>query len=1511
MAVVRVAIGLVAIFLIAAAGASGVQARDIVSTSFDAPSVELLGVVDRVQSTNSEIVVEIPAREGAPKSATTVTAKGFGDLHRWVVFTLHNPEPVPRDFVVSSRWDGFVGSGLVWPRHGGRQVLAIRAAPGLQPGELAENTADAFALRIGPGETITYVLELAGSDISNLSLWQRSAFDARNRQLSFFRGVVLGLAALTAVFVICLFVVRMQAVFPAATLFALASVGFIALGFGYSPRALPFLGSVGGVEDRVRAIVEALLASGALACLLTFVDLTRRMPAAGYTVMGLFAGSLGLAVFGWFDPPVVTGLARFALLFTALGGLAIVLLLWKRGTIRAQASLVFWVFLALWTLFAMAAAMGWISADIVYPVLAWGLVLVLLTMSFTVAQFAFNQGVMNSRFFEDSGRRALALAGAEQSVWDWNEDRGRLFVGAELERALGLAPGRLTRGGLKAWLELIHPADRTAYVSAVESAVRRGRGTFSQDLRLRRGDGTYRWYQLRARALPGAQGRATRCIGTLADITGRKRSEEQILFDAVHDRITGLPNRALFMDRLERAMTHARTVGGIGGLSVLVIDLDRFKHVNDGLGHAVGDSLLLTLARRLAAYVGPEDTLARLVGDQFGIILDTTRLQMPMEAYVDELRKTIAQPIPLRPREVFLTASIGLAGLRAEVERPEDLFHDAEIALYEAKRTGRDAAVFFRPAMRDQRYHRVVLEADLRRALERNEIDVVYQPIMRLGDMKLVGFEALVRWHHITHGTLEPEAFIKLAEETGVIMDLGSYVLNEAARQLGIWQRAFRPHDSLFVTVNLSSRELITRDLVDEVKTLLNREDLAPGSLKLELTESVVMENPELSVQILQKLRQLGIGIACDDFGTGYSSLGHLARLPFDMLKIDRSFLEHEQDEEETTQIILDTIVMMAHDLGMDVVSEGIETAEQAAWMGRIGCDFGQGYQFSEPLSARQVVDMLGAGGTLAARWGRARRSVWQKLAGTGDRGERAGAQPAEADRQAPSLEGSESAGADERSRQAGTAPPPPPPPPPELAVEEGAETGRDLPHPEDFGEREADHAPPPPPPSLDDRGEAGEEHPFAAGAPEETYRPWRPGDGEAADSDRPKAERADTAKLWPRERRTTEWRIWPEAASLSTARPVAPEASEEPRFTEDPGAPAETEPAGETSPATGDAGPAEPPELSGPPEDEAASPVADKGDTEAGSVPEDRTVPAEPRAEVSAPEGEAEDTGTVSGPEDAKAAGGEPEERGDRAETGEAGAQAPSEETGEAASGEALEAKGPSDSAGEPATEGSKAEAEPESKARPDEGASASEAAAETSGKDSADTASDAGPAMAGGEDVGKDEDKDISAAALKSTTKAPAATSAPADTGKAVQRPVRPAEKRKVRKKGGQGYKTVKARTAPKAKKTPTAKPAKAPGAGGAKASGSKEAGSASRSPGGGQSGKGETGDKPGDSTVRLPEMSATSFGGGQEAGRAASTSSTPSSSGPAASRGGRASPLGRRLRRRQKQPTRDEGQ
>jgi diguanylate cyclase (GGDEF)-like protein len=458
----------------------------------------------------------------------------------------------------------------------------------------------------------------------------------------------------------------------------------------------------------------------------------------------------------------------------------------------------------------------------------------------------------------------------------------------------------------------------------------------------------------------GQDGRASRCIGTLADVTAVKRAEDRLLADAVRDRITGLPNRALFMDRLEFAMRRAHMESN-RELYVLVIDLDRFKTVNDGLGHEVGDSLLSVTGRRLLTLIGPEDTLARLPGDQFAVIFNGKKPKRDVIPFAEQIRTTISRPIKLRGRELFLTASFGVARFLDDRSSPQDFVKDAEIALYEAKRRGRDSIEFFRPDMRDDRSELLALEQDLRRAIERSEIEVVYQPISRLSDMQLAGFEALVRWRHRTEGVLGPEVFMSIAEETGIIKDLSHHVLNEAARQLGIWQRAFRPDKPLFVSVNVSSSQLFNTDLVDDVRALLGREDIAEGTLKLELTESLCMENPELSIEILKRLKALGVGLACDDFGTGYSALASLRRLPFDTLKVDRSFLEADP-EDEKAMIILETIILLSHDLRLAVVAEGIESQEQIATLAELECDYGQGFLIGEPMTAKQVVEALSGG---------------------------------------------------------------------------------------------------------------------------------------------------------------------------------------------------------------------------------------------------------------------------------------------------------------------------------------------------------------------------------------------------------------------------------------------------------------------------------------------------------------------------------------------------------------------
>jgi diguanylate cyclase (GGDEF)-like protein len=391
--------------------------------------------------------------------------------------------------------------------------------------------------------------------------------------------------------------------------------------------------------------------------------------------------------------------------------------------------------------------------------------------------------------------------------------------------------------------------------------------------------------------------------------------------------------------------------------TVIVIDLDRFKQVNDSVGMAVGDSILLTLARRLARLLKPQDTLARLSGDQFALILLSERDPGRIIAFAENIRRTIRAPITFNDREIFVTASIGLCLADGQSSRTEEILKDAELAMYHSKRIGGDRIEVFKAAMRARKSDRLTLEAELRRAIEREEIKIMYQPIVRLEDRTIAGFEALARWEHPKLGRMSPAEFITIAEEIGLIVDLGMFVLERTARQLSIWQRTLRAQEGLFASVNVSSKQLLRQDLIGDVRTVLARSSVMRGTLKLELTESVVMENPEQAAQILSRLRELGAGLALDDFGTGHSSLSYLQRFPFDTIKIDQSFVR--MSAKGTRPVILRSIIALAHDLGMEAVAEGAETDSDAVELYHMGCEYAQGFVFGQPMTAEAATKML------------------------------------------------------------------------------------------------------------------------------------------------------------------------------------------------------------------------------------------------------------------------------------------------------------------------------------------------------------------------------------------------------------------------------------------------------------------------------------------------------------------------------------------------------------------------
>lgn len=434
------------------------------------------------------------------------------------------------------------------------------------------------------------------------------------------------------------------------------------------------------------------------------------------------------------------------------------------------------------------------------------------------------------------------------------------------------------------------------------------------------------------------------------DITDRKHAEEQLLYDAFHDGLTGLPNRALFLDHLKLAIERSKR-NMSRSFAVLFLDFDRFKIINDSLGHTIGDQLLIVFARRLEASLRPGDTIARLGGDEFTVLLDD--ISNPEEAaeIANRIQRSLESPFKLGRHEIFTSVSIGIAYSDLGYEYADDMLRDADTAMYRAKARGTSSQEVFQQAMHTQALNRFQIETDLRHAIDRNELFVQYQPILELSTGKLSGFEALLRWKHPEQGLIPPNVFIPVAEETGLIIQIGRWVLQEACSQMRAWQIKYPESFPLQMSVNLSGKQFMQTNLIEQIKIILKQTGLNPQYLKLEITESVVMENVEATIAVLKQIRALGIELSIDDFGTGYSSLSYLHRFPLSTLKIDRSFVMSMISNNENKEIVR-TIVMLAHTLGMDIVAEGVETEKQLEILLALKCKYGQGYLFSKPVDS-------------------------------------------------------------------------------------------------------------------------------------------------------------------------------------------------------------------------------------------------------------------------------------------------------------------------------------------------------------------------------------------------------------------------------------------------------------------------------------------------------------------------------------------------------------------------------
>ncbi|MBD2245476.1 EAL domain-containing protein [Nostoc sp. FACHB-888] len=554
---------------------------------------------------------------------------------------------------------------------------------------------------------------------------------------------------------------------------------------------------------------------------------------------------------------------------------------------------------------------------------------------------------------ENEDRLRIAIASAQLGTWDWNLVTGELKWDTGCKAMFGLPPDAESSG--EVFFEGLHPDDRDRLQEIIQEAFNPASGG-SYDTEYRTigiQDKVERWLRAKGQAYFDANGKPLRFIGTVLNITEQKRTEAQLIHDVFHDSLTGLPNRALFVERLEQALALTKRHSDYR-FAVLFLDVDRFKVINDSLGHIIGDQLLTALARRLERCLRAGDTVARLGGDEFTILLDDIKDLNDVKNVANRINVALTGAFNLGGNEVITTVSIGIALGTSTYNLSEELIRDADIAMYRAKALGKARYEIFDFSMYTQAAELLQLEMDLRRAIERQEFQVYYQPIVLLETYQIIGFEALVRWQHPEHGIISPEKFIPLAEETGLIVPIGYWVLREACRQMRAWQLKFPTNPPLSISVNISSKQFFHPNLIEKIRQILLDSGLEGSSLKLEITETVLMKNSDSATAMLLELQQMNIQLHLDDFGTGYSSLSYLHHFPFSALKIDRSFVINIGANGENLEIV-QAIISLAQSLNINVIAEGIETIEQLTQLKIKKCNNAQGYIFSQPLDSKSV----------------------------------------------------------------------------------------------------------------------------------------------------------------------------------------------------------------------------------------------------------------------------------------------------------------------------------------------------------------------------------------------------------------------------------------------------------------------------------------------------------------------------------------------------------------------------
>ncbi|MEO1989589.1 MAG: EAL domain-containing protein [Martelella sp.] len=865
-----------------------------------------------------------------------IEVRSAGDNHSgdWAVFSLANISDEQLDRLIVAPHFRLVGSGLFWPDLGSSRIEAITPSEGFALNRVNSDDADVFSITLNPGSVITFVAELNTAELPQLYMWEPEAYKDTENAFTLYHGIVLGIAGLLAVFLSILFVVKGTSVLPATAMLAWSVLLYVAIDFNFLNQIIPLSAS----DQRIwRASADVAIAFSLVVFLFSYLNLARWHAQLGYGTAAW--GVLLMALFGvaLFDPSAAAGIARLSFAATVLAGIVLMFYLSFRRYDRAILLMPAWALIVAWLFAGYMAVTGRIDNDIIQPALDGGMVLIVLLLGFTVIQHAFAGGVYQPGLFSDLERQALAFLGTDATVWDWDVGRDRIVTEPDFAPKLGLAPGALN-GPARTWLQYLHPADRDRFRSTLDLFLEWRRGRLKLEFRVRANDGHYHFMTIRARPVLSSDGEVIRCVGTLNDQTDHKVSTQRLLQDAVIDNLTGLPNHTILIDRLQSLIALSRAAPHLHP-TLIVADIDRFKEINETLGFAAGDNILIALTRRIQRLLKPEDTLSRIWGSSFAIILQSQNDPDAIAEFTDALTAAIDVPITFENREIALTAAIGIASWHDDHETAEAFLEDARLAMLRAKRMGGNTVETYRPALRMLDDERKQLQGDLGRAIDRQEMTVLYQPVVKFEGQKLAGFRCSLNWKHPQRGDVSAGEIFELSRESGRSAELILYTVRQAANDLAAWQQSIanaRP----FVMVELSCNEMLKTSTLIELESIVRESEVAPRQIVFSIPEDIVQEAPEQAKLALQYLRTIGAGVTLSGFGNGHGSLTLLKSFRFDATYVDSAIFKYNQEPQAE---IVKAFSELAERLGTAIGISDLDNEADAKAFAEAGCTYATG----------------------------------------------------------------------------------------------------------------------------------------------------------------------------------------------------------------------------------------------------------------------------------------------------------------------------------------------------------------------------------------------------------------------------------------------------------------------------------------------------------------------------------------------------------------------------------------